>query len=123
MRKIIVTILMVAMLFSIAMVPAYADCMHDSISLVDSTPRGRYVKRIASDTQHLYGYYYLHRCNICGQEFTLPTDTGYEAHTFTYYDDYHGTGSNHFYQYKCTQCGFIKTVRYNCPGNPCIPMP
>lgn len=123
MKKIIVTILMVSMFLSIAVVPAYADCTHDSISTVDYNPLGRYVKRITSATQHLYGYYYLHRCNICGKEFSLPTDTGYEPHTFAYYDDYHGTGSNHFYQYKCTQCGFIKTVRYNCPGNPCIPMP
>lgn len=123
MRKSIVIILMVSMILSITVVSAYADCQHVNIYLVDYTVRGKYVKQISSAVDHLYGYYYRHACDTCGAIFDLPSDIGYEPHTFAYYDDYHGTGSNHFYQYKCTQCGFIKTVRYNCPGNPCIPMP
>ena len=120
MKKTLVIIMVFVLSITLLSI-AYAECLHNTIVRVDSTPV-RVEYSYYSNAQHLCQPYYPHKCQDCGEEFQVPGSSYYEAHQATgYRDGGHVLGTTtHLYKSTCSKCGREYSFTVRCNGNPCV---
>lgn len=119
MKKTLAILTLVVMLAALivpvamAMVEATAACDHPGVYAAENY--SGYTNNGSSG--HTFEAGFRYRCTSCNAVMGKKVETSTtSAHTLTYIDKNHGTGTTHHYAKDCTKCSYYVNSTYTCPG-------